>query len=331
MVFNKTYGGGYKAMNITTLLLDMKGAVSQGMLWSIMTLGVYISFRLLDYADLSVDGTFATGGAVTAVLVSKGMDPYLSLVFALLAGLACGAVTGILNTKLKIPSLLAGILTMIALYSVNLHIMDGKANIPFLGTDTIATKAAALLPGGDKVIAGMVIGLVFAAAVIAFMYWFFGTETGSVIRATGNNEYMARAFGVNTDTMVILGLMISNGFVSLSGAMVAQCQGYADVGMGIGTVVIGLASVIIGEVIMGDRFNFAYKLVAVVVGSIIYRMIIALVLFLGLKSYDLKLFTAIIVAAALAIPVAVNKFSSKKSIAEPDVSDTDGGRSPSDV
>lgn len=317
-------------MDFTTLLLDMKGAVSQGMLWSIMTLGVYISYRLLDYADLSVDGTFATGGAVTAVLVSKGMDPYLSLVFALLAGLLCGAVTGLLNTKLKIPSLLAGILTMIALYSVNLHIMGGKANIPFLGTATIATKAAALLPGNDSVVAGMVIGLIFVAAVIAFMYWFFGTETGCVIRATGNNEYMARAFGVNTDTMIILGLMISNGFVSLSGAMVAQCQGCADVGMGIGTVVIGLASVIIGEVIMGDRFNFAYKLVAVVIGSIIYRMIIALVLFFGLKSYDLKLFTAIIVAVALAIPVAINKFSYKKNMAVIDESDEDTDGLPSD-
>lgn len=296
-----------------------------------MALGVYITFRLLDYADLSVDGSFATGGAVTAVLISKGMNPYLSLLFSLLAGLLCGAATGLLNTKLKIPSLLAGILTMIALYSVNLHIMNGQANITLLHVDTIVSTVSEFLPGNDKVVAALIIGLAFAVVIIFFMYWFFGTEVGCVIRATGNNEYMARAFGVNTDTMVILGLMLSNGLVSLSGAMVAQNNGFADTSMGIGTIVIGLASIIIGEVLIGNRLNsFACKLLSVVIGSVIYRIIIAFVLWLGLKSYDLKLFTSIIVAIALAIPVILDKVSSKKNISEIDGSDKDMVETPAD-
>lgn len=293
-------------MVLAGLLLAVKGAISQGVLWSIMTLGVYITFKLLNYADLSVDGTFATGGAVTAVLVTKGVDPFLSLLAALAAGLLCGGITGFLNTKLKIPGILAGILTMIALYSVNMRIM-GQPNIPLLGVGTIVSSLSGMLPGNDEVLVAMILGGVFAIALIALMYWFFGTEVGCAVRATGNNEYMVRAFGVNTDSMVILGLMLSNGLVALSGAMVAQSQGYADVGMGTGTIVIGLASVIIGEVLMGNRFNFAYKLVSVVVGSIVYRIIIAFVLWLGWKSTDLKLLTAVIVAIALSVPVLKKK------------------------
>lgn len=293
-------------MLLAGLLLAVKGAVSQGVLWSIMTLGVYITFKLLNYADLSVDGTFATGGAVTAVLVTKGADPFLSLLAALAAGLLCGAVTGLLNTKLKIPGILAGILTMIALYSVNIRIM-GQPNISLLGVGTIISGLSGMLPGKDEVLTAMILGGIFAVALIALMYWFFGTEVGCAVRATGNNEYMVRAFGVNTDSMVILGLMLSNGLVALSGAMVAQSQGYADVQMGVGTIVIGLASVIIGEVLMGNRFSFAYKLVSVVVGSIVYRIIIAFVLWLGWKSTDLKLLTAVIVAIALSVPVLKKK------------------------
>lgn len=288
------------------LLQAMQGAVSQGILWSIMTLGVYITFKVLDFADLTVDGSFATGGAVTAILISHGMNPFLSLLFALAAGMACGFITGFLHTKLEIPGILAGILTMIALYSINIRIM-GQANIPLLGIPTIITSVSALYPALSVNMISLMIGLLFSFAAIAFMYWFFGTEIGCSIRATGNNEYMVRALGVNTDKTKILGLVLSNGLVALSGAMVAQSQGYADVGMGTGTIMIGLASVIIGEVLMGNRFSFAYKLLSVVVGSVIYRMVIALVLRLGMKSTDLKLFTSIIVAIALAIPVVKRK------------------------
>ncbi|MGX8709268.1 MAG: ABC transporter permease [bacterium] len=284
------------------LLQAMQGAAAQGVLWSIMTLGVYITFKVLDFADLTVDGSFATGGAVTAILISHGMNPFLSLLFALAAGMACGFITGFLHTKLEIPGILAGILTMIALYSINIRIM-GQANIPLLGISTIITTVSGLYPVLSVNMISLTIGLIFTAAVILFLYWFFGTEIGCSIRATGNNEYMVRALGVNTDKTKILGLVLSNGLVALSGAMVAQSQGYADVGMGTGTIMIGLASVIIGEVLMGNRFSFAYKLISAVVGSVIYRVIIALVLWLGLKSTDLKLFTSIIVAIALSIPV----------------------------
>ncbi|MBE6830972.1 ABC transporter permease [Clostridium sp. KNHs216] len=289
------------------LLQAMQGAAAQGVLWSIMTLGVYITFKVLDFADLTVDGSFATGGAVTAILISHGMNPFLSLLFALAAGMACGFITGFLHTKLEIPGILAGILTMIALYSINIRIM-GQANIPLLGISTIITTVSGLYPVLSVNMISLTIGLIFTAAVILFLYWFFGTEIGCSIRATGNNEYMVRALGVNTDKTKILGLVLSNGLVALSGATVAQSQGYADVGMGTGTIMIGLASVIIGEVLMGNRFSFAYKLISAVVGSVIYRVIIALVLWFGLKSTDLKLLTAVMVAVALAIPVVKRKF-----------------------
>ncbi len=284
----------------------IQGAVSQGILWSIMTLGVYITFKVLDFPDLTVDGSFATGGAVTAILVSHGVNPFLSLLLSLLAGMACGYVTGFLHTKLEIPGILAGILTMIALYSVNLRIM-GQSNTPLLGVATIFSVISGLIPGITANILSMIIGLVFTLVVIILLYWFFGTEMGCSIRATGNNEYMVRALGVNTDKMKIIGLVLSNGLVGLSGAMVAQNQGYGDVQMGTGTIMIGLASVIIGEVLMGNRFSFAYKLISVVVGSVIYRVIIAVVLQLGLKSTDLKLLTSLMVAVALAIPVIKRK------------------------
>jgi len=284
----------------------IQGAVSQGILWSIMTLGVYITFKVLDFPDLTVDGSFATGGAVTAILVSHGVNPFLSLLLSLLAGMACGYVTGFLHTKLEIPGILAGILTMIALYSVNLRIM-GQSNTPLLGVATIFSVVSGLIPGITANILSMIIGLVFTLVVIILLYWFFGTEMGCSIRATGNNEYMVRALGVNTDKMKIIGLVLSNGLVGLSGAMVAQNQGYGDVQMGTGTIMIGLASVIIGEVLMGNRFSFAYKLISVVVGSVIYRVIIAVVLQLGLKSTDLKLLTSLMVAVALAIPVIKRK------------------------
>lgn len=295
--------------NLSGMIMALQGAVSQGVLWGIMTLGLYITFKVLDYPDLTVDGTFALGGAVSAILIVKGMDPFLTLPFAVATGALAGTVTGVLNTKLKIPGILAGILSMIALYSINIRIM-GKPNVALLGEATAVTRIMDVTGLSNSVIS-LVLGIVFAVAIIGMMYWFFGTEIGCAIRATGNNEYMVRALGASTDQMKILGLMISNGLVSLSGALVAQSQGYADVGMGTGTLVIGLASIIIGEVIFGRRFNFAYKLMSVVLGSAIYRMIIAIVLQLGLKSSDLKLLTAVIVAMALSIPVVKKKVAAR--------------------
>lgn len=287
------------------ILLAIEGAISQGVLWGLMTLGVYITFKILDFPDMTVDGSFALGGAVSAILIVKGVNPWLSLFPAILAGMIAGSITGMLHTKIKIPGILAGILTMIALYSVNIRIM-GQANTSLLGENTVITILNSMIGGSMNTLA-LVIGLIVSIIIISILYWFFGTELGSAIRATGNNEYMVRALGTNTDTMKIIGLMVSNGLVALSGAFVAQSQGYADVGMGQGTIVIGLASIIIGEVVFGNRFNFAYKLGAVVGGSVIYRIIIAVVLQLGMKSTDLKLFTAIIVAVALAIPVFAKK------------------------
>ncbi len=315
-------------------LFAIEGAISQGILWGLMTLGVYLTFRILNVADMTVDGSFASGGAISAVLIINGFDPLLSLLFAFILGTVCGLVTGFMNTKLKINILLASILTQIALYSINIRIM-GRANTPLLGSSTMMSNLKSGVCSFSKWIAkffikdsdsaflqkglalstttcSLIIGVIVIAIIIALMYWFFGTEYGSAIRATGSNENMVRALGVNTDTTKIVGLMISNGMVAVSGALVAQSQGYADVGMGTGTIVIGLASIIIGEVIFGSRFGFWYTLISVVFGSIIYRIIIALVLQMGLKSTDLKLLTALIVAIALSVPVIKKKIDKRR-------------------
>ena len=290
----------------------IQDAAAQGIIWGVMALGLYITFKILNFADLTVDGSFATGGVVSAILITKGMDPFPSLLISLAAGMICGFITGFLHTKLEIPEILAGILTMLALYSINVRIL-GQPNMALLGVSTVLTSVSSIFPALSLKAVSALIGLIATILVITFLYWFFGTEIGCSIRATGNNEYMVRALGVNTDKTKILALTLSNGLVALSGGMVAQTQGYADVGMGIGTIMIGLASIIIGEVIMGKRFSFAYKLASVVFGSIIYRCIIALVLQLGLDSKDLKLLTSIIVAAALSVSVIKKKFNSKRS------------------
>lgn len=294
------------------ILFAMEGAVAQGILWGLMTLGVYLTFRILNIADMTVDGSFAAGGAVTAILIVHGMNPVLTLFFVFIMGMICGLVTGFMNTKLKINILLASILTQIALYSVNIRIM-GKANTPLLGCQTMMSMLKEVSGGRlTTTSVSLIIGVIVISIIIGLMYWFFGTEIGSAIRATGSNEHMVRAMGVNTDTMKILGLMISNGMVSMSGALVAQSQGYADVGMGTGTIVIGLASIIIGEVIFGSRFGFWWTLLSVVFGSVIYRIVIAVVLQLGLKSTDLKLLTALIVAIALSVPVVKGKIDRRR-------------------
>lgn len=287
------------------LLLSLQGAIGQGILWGIMALGVYITFRLLDFADLTVDGSFATGGAVCAIALTNGINPIVAILIATLSGFVAGLITGFLHTKCKIPAILAGILTQIGLYSINLRIM-GRSNLPLLKTETLFKGIANSL-NIPLAIVIIVVGAVFVAIIVAILYWFFGTEIGSSIRATGNNEQMVRSLGVNTDTMKLLGLMISNGLIAFSGAIVAQQQGSADVKMGIGAIVIALASIVIGEVVFGTKGGFAIKLTSIVVGSIVYRIIVAVVLQMGLSTDDLKLLTAILVAIALTVPVIINK------------------------
>ena len=282
--------------------------ISQGLLWSVLAIGVYLTFRVLDVADLTVEGSFPLGAAVAAALLVDGWSPIPSIFVACFAGMLSGVVTGILTTRFKIPALLSGILTMIALYSVNLRVM-GKANLPLLGIDTLFTQFGWI--SADKQTVIFVVGLVVVLLVGAFCYWFFGTEIGAAIRATGFNPNMIRANGVNTDVTIILGLLLSNGLVAVSGALVAQSNGFADVGMGVGTIVIGLASVIIGEVLFGTP-SFWRCLISVVLGSVVYRIVIAVVLQMGMPPNDLKLFTAILVAAALALPLLQGKVKERR-------------------
>lgn len=285
--------------------------VAQGLLWAVMALGVYITFRVLDIADLTVEGSFPLGAATAAAMMVAGYGPGVSFLAAFLAGTLAGVITGLLHTKMKIPALLAGILTMIALYSVNLRVM-GKANLSLLGVDT-AFKLAKSALGMNTAQTILVVGLVVTVAVGVFLYWFFGTEIGAAIRATGFNQQMIRAQGINTDHTIILGLLLSNGLVAVSGALVAQSNGFADVGMGTGTIVIGLASVIIGEVLFGTR-SFKNCLISVVLGSVVYRIVIAAVLAMGMPPNDLKLFTSVLVAIALSLPLIKAKLNSRKVV-----------------
>lgn len=297
----------FMSLDPMALLRSMPGAFAQGMVWGLMALGVYITYRLLDFADLTVDGSLATGGATAVMLIRFGVNPWLALIFAFLAGMTSGFITGILHTSLGIPGILAGILTQISLYSVNLNIM-GRSNqavsvdkYPLVVSlryisDSQSTKA--------RIFATCIL---FCAAVVALLYWYFGTEQGQAIRATGCNLQMARAQGINTNFQTVLALMLSNGLVGLSGGLFAQYQGAADVNMGRGAIVIGLAAVIIGEVIFGKlcagrKLAFAYTLFSVIAGAIIYYIVMNVVLWLKLPSDDLKLFSAIVVAIFLAIP-----------------------------
>ena len=294
------------------LLVSLQGAVAQGVLWGIMVLGVYITFRLMDIADMTVDGSFALGACVCAVLVvNKGVNPVLALLVAAAAGVVAGAVTGILHTVFEIPAILAGILTQISLWSINLRIMGGKSNLPLLKVKTLISGLAASF-GMTQAQASMIVGIVLAVAAILFLYWFFGTEIGSAMRATGNNEDMVRALGVDARMMKLLSLMVSNGLVGLSGALVCQSQKYGDVGSGTGAIVIGLAAVIIGEAVFSRIFhNFALKLASVSIGAIIYYIVIQLVLTLGFDANLLKLLSASVVAVFLAVPYWKGKYFSK--------------------
>ena len=283
------------------LLGALPGSVSQGLIWGIMAIGVYITYRILDVADLTVDGSFATGGAVAVVLILNGCNLWLAMLLAFVAGLLTGLITGLLHTLMGIPAILSGILTQLALYSINLKIM-GKANqsVNVNQTDLLISlrwvKEFAL--HNPLITVGIVL-----AVLIGILYWFFGTEMGSAIRATGINPNMSRAQGINTNFNKVLGIMVSNGLVAFSGAFLAQYQGFADVKMGQGAIVIGLAAVIIGEALLGKIFkNFALRLLAVAIGSIIYYIVIQAVITMGMDANLLKLLSAAIVAIFLAIP-----------------------------
>ncbi len=275
-------------------------ALSQGLLWSVLAVGVYLSYRFLNISDLTSEGSFTLGAAVCASNIVRGMDPLLSCILALIAGALAGLVTGVLHTKFKMPSLLAGILSMTGLYSINLRIM-GKANIPLTQSVTLLTKLKDMLGLTRDRDGAIYLGLIVVVILIVLLVWFFNTEFGFSVVATGNNDKMIRANGVDSDKTIIAGLMLSNALIALSGSLVAQYNGYADVTMGIGAIVVGLASVIIGEVLFKDKY-FAVCLIGVVVGSIIYRLIVTFVVNTNfISANDMKLFTAIVVAVAIII------------------------------
>jgi putative ABC transport system permease protein len=285
----------------------LPGAAAQGIIWGIMAIGVFITYKVLDVADLTVDGSFATGGAVLVVCVAGGMNMALAMLLAFVAGCLTGLVTGIFHTKFGIPAILAGILTQLALYSVNLRVLGGKAN------QSLSVNKYSLLVSLRYIPQSLLVGGIFTIVIIGLLYWFFGTEIGHSLRATGCNSTMARANGVNTNTAKVIGLTISNGIVALSGALLAQYQGFADVQMGRGAIVIGLAAVIIGEVLLGKIFrNFALRLLTAVVGGVIYYIVITLVLKMGMNANDLKLFSALVVALFLGIPYWKRQLSARR-------------------
>ncbi len=307
----------FMSLNPLSLFRAMPGSIAQGMIWGVMALGVYITFRLLDFADLTVDGSIATGAAVSVMLIRAGVSPLVTLPIAFLAGALAGMVTGLLNTALGIPGILASILTQISLYSINLNIM-GKANQPVSVDNYPLVVSLRYVTDGSVSRLLFFLGMiVFLLALIAVMYWYFGTEQGHAIRATGCNSNMARAQGINTNFIKVLALMISNGLVGLCGALYGQFQGASDVNMGRGAIVIGLAAVIIGEVLFGKfaskrKLAFAFTLASVILGAVIYYMVYQFVLWLKMPSEDMKLFSAIVVAIFLAIPYLKEKRTLRK-------------------
>jgi len=306
------------ALSVTNLISRMPAAVAQGIIWGLMALGVFITFRLLDIPDMTVDGSFATGGAVTVMLLLAGMPAWAALLIAIIVGVLTGLCTGFLHTKLGIPAILAGILTQFALYSINLRIMtkaNQTASVQKFGM--FWENGNGFLVSSLHITQAILIGLVIAAVIVALSYWYFGTEQGSALRATGNNPAMSRAQGIHIETMKVIGLGISNGIVALAGGLMTQFQGTADVSMGRGAIVIGLAAIVIGEILCDAIFskgcNFAVRLGFVIFGGIVYYAVMVVILWLKLDPNDLKLFTAIIVAIFLAIPQL--KARSKSSFA----------------
>ena len=295
------------ALSVTNLISRMPAAVAQGIIWGLMALGVFITFRLLDIPDMTVDGSFATGGAVTVMLLLAGMPAWAALLIAIVVGVLTGLCTGFLHTKLGIPAILAGILTQFALYSINLRIMtkaNQTASVQKFGM--FWENGNGFLVSSLHIPQAILVGLVLTAIIVALSYWYFGTEQGSALRATGNNPAMSRAQGIHIGTMKVIGLGISNGIVALAGGLMTQFQGTADDSMGRGAIVIGLAAIVIGEILCDAIFskgcNFAVKLCFIIFGGVVYYAVMVVILWLKLDPNDLKLFTAIIVAAFLAIP-----------------------------
>ena len=298
------------------LLRSLPGACAQGLIWGLLALGVYITYTLLDFADLTVDGSMATGGAVAVMLIRAGMNPWLALIFAFLAGMAAGFITGMLHTALGIPGILASILTQISLYSINLNILGSSNQAVSVDKYSLVVSLRYISDSTASKIRMFTTCILFCVVLVAILYWYFGTEQGHAIRATGCNRQMARAQGINTDFHTVLALMISNGLVGLSGGLYAQYQGAADVNMGRGAIVIGLAAVIIGDVLFGKmcagkKIAFAYTLLSVIAGAILYYLVLSVVLWLKFPSDDLKLFSAIVVAIFLSIPYLKAKYSRK--------------------
>ena len=298
------------------LLRSMPGACAQGLIWGLLALGVYITYKLLDFADLTVDGSMSTGGAVAVMLIRAGMNPWLALIFAFLAGMAAGFITGMLHTALGIPGILASILTQISLYSINLNILGSSNQAVSVDKYSLVVSLRYISDSTASKIRMFTTCILFCVVLVAILYWYFGTEQGHAIRATGCNRQMARAQGINTDFHTVLALMISNGLVGLSGGLYAQYQGAADVNMGRGAIVIGLAAVIIGDVLfgkmcVGKKIAFAYTLLSVIAGAILYYLVLSVVLWLKFPSDDLKLFSAIVVAIFLSIPYLKAKHSRK--------------------
>ena len=302
-------------LNVTFMgiLRLIPSGIGEGLAWGILALGVYISFRVLDVADMSVDGTLALGGVVTAVLVANGTNVVLAILISVISGAGAGAITGLMHTKLKIPAILSGILMMFALYSVNIHIMSGKSNVSLLKQPTLLNLLSDWLQI-DRSVINIIVFALFAALVIAAIYWFFGTKLGSAIRATGCNLQMARAQGIDTDSKVIIGLAISNGLAALAGSLIAQKDSNATVDMASGAIVIGLASIVIGELIFKKNLPFWAKLSGVIVGSIIYRLIIMLALQMPFaETYDMKLITAILLVLAMSVTVIKKRHHKKEA------------------
>lgn len=298
------------------LLRSLPGACAQGLILGLLALGVYITYKLLDFADLTVDGSMATGGAVAVMLIRAGMNPWLALIFAFLAGMAAGFITGMLHTSLGIPGILASILTQISLYSINLNILGSSNQAVSVDKYSLVVSLRYISDSTASKIRMFTTCILFCVVLVAILYWYFGTEQGHAIRATGCNRQMARAQGINTDFHTVLALMISNGLVGLSGGLYAQYQGAADVNMGRGAIVIGLAAVIIGDVLFGKmcagkKIAFAYTLLSVIAGAILYYLVLSVVLWLKFPSDDLKLFSAIVVAIFLSIPYLKAKHSRK--------------------
>ena len=306
------------ALSVSNLIGRMPAAVAQGIIWGLMALGVFITFRLLDIPDMTVDGSFATGGAVTVMLLLAGMPAWAALLIAIVVGVITGLCTGFLHTKLGIPAILAGILTQFALYSINLRIMT-KAN----QTASVQKFGMFWEDGNGFLVSSLhipqaiLVGVIIAAGIVALCYWYFGTEQGSALRATGNNPAMSRAQGIHIETMKVIGLGLSNGIVALAGGLMTQFQGTADISMGRGAIVIGLAAIVIGEILCDAIFskgcNFAVKLCFIILGGVIYYAVMVVILGLKLDPNDLKLLTAIIVAVFLAVPQL--KARSKSSFA----------------